>query len=185
MRHVKKALLTTQENSDSARQVVIQTMNDIMLRKEEAVKELAFKFDKWQQDIVLSASKRKQLIDSVPASAKRDIEFAYEQVSTFATMQAYDANKKQLIAPVRLSISRTLSAGDGYDTGLDLEESRLYNDIDIELANQMQYRLRAIKLNGAQKYITERSCFVKPYRKLFLLSLSLVDSRITNSVFKI
>ena len=79
-------------------------------------------------------------------AAGRAIEY---RLSTFATMQAYDANKKQLIAPVRLSISRTLSAGDGYDTGLDLEESRLYNDIDIELANQMQYRLRAIKLNGA------------------------------------
>lgn len=47
------------------------------------------------------------------------------------------------------------------------------------------YALKAIKLNGAQKYITECACFVKPYRKSLLLSLSLVDSRITNSVFKI
>ena len=88
---------------------------------------------------------RTKAVSSKNASG-RAIEY---RLSTFVTMQAYDANKKQLIAPVRLSISRTLSAGDGYDTGLDLEESRLYNDIDIELANQMQYRLRAIKLNGS------------------------------------
>ena len=108
MRHVKKALLTTQENSDSARQVVIQTMNDIMLRKEEAVKELAFKFDKWQQDIVLSASKRKQLIDSVPASAKRDIEFAYEQVSTFATMQRNSIQEFSMTSPAGVKLGQRI-----------------------------------------------------------------------------
>ena len=64
------------------------------------------------------------------------------------TIQAYAANKDQLIKPVTLSISRTLSTGTGYDTGIDLELSRLYGTMDAELANQIQYRLRAIKLNA-------------------------------------
>jgi LPS-assembly lipoprotein len=62
------------------------------------------------------------------------------------TMQAYANNKDQLISPTRLSVTRTLSTGNGYDTGIDLEESRLYADMDAQLANQLQYRLRAIKL---------------------------------------
>ena len=62
------------------------------------------------------------------------------------TMQAYDANKNQLIAPITLSTTRTLISGNGYDTGLELEEARLNRDMDFDLANQIQYRLRAIKL---------------------------------------
>jgi len=65
------------------------------------------------------------------------------------TIQAYDVNKQRLIEPTRLTVTRTLSAGDGYVTGLDLEESRLADDMDLELANQIQYRLRAIRLTNA------------------------------------
>lgn len=65
------------------------------------------------------------------------------------TIQAYDANKQLLIAPTRLTVTRTLSAADGYITGLDLEEARLADDMDLELANQIQYRLRAIHLTNA------------------------------------
>ena len=65
------------------------------------------------------------------------------------TIQAYDANKQPLIAPTRLTVTRTLSAADGYITGLDLEEARLADDMDLELANQIQYRLRAIRLTNA------------------------------------
>lgn len=61
------------------------------------------------------------------------------------TMQAYAANKDQLIKPVTLSVTRTLSTGNGYDTGIDLEESRMYADMDSELANLIQYRLRVVK----------------------------------------
>lgn len=62
------------------------------------------------------------------------------------TIQAYNTNKQQLIMPVTLSQSRTLSTGNGYETGLDLEETRIYSDMDLELANQIQYRLRAIQI---------------------------------------
>ncbi|MGL4767663.1 MAG: LPS assembly lipoprotein LptE [Formosimonas sp.] len=61
------------------------------------------------------------------------------------TMQAYAANKDQLISPVTLNVTRSLTTGNGYDTGIDLEEARMYADMDSELANQVQYRLRAIK----------------------------------------
>ena len=68
------------------------------------------------------------------------------RVYASVSVQAYDANKNQLLAPTRLTISRLLSAGDGYVTGLEFEESRLIDVMDLELANQIQYRLRAIKL---------------------------------------
>ncbi|TDR31557.1 LPS assembly lipoprotein LptE [Hydromonas duriensis] len=80
-------------------------------------------------------------------SAGRAVEY---RLTTSATLQAYTAQKNQLIPPSRISVSRTLSAGDGYDTSLDLETARLYNDLDIELATQMQYRLRSIKLSASK-----------------------------------
>ncbi|MGB5108434.1 MAG: LPS assembly lipoprotein LptE [Formosimonas sp.] len=68
------------------------------------------------------------------------------RVYASVSVQAYDVNKNQLLAPTRLTISRLLSAGDGYVTSLELEEARLIDVMDLELANQIQYRLRAIKL---------------------------------------
>lgn len=87
MIYIKKAELSTDENSDSARKVVVEIMRDIQRRGEDAVRELAAKFDGWTRGFVLSPEKRADLIAKVPESVKRDIRFAHEQVSTFAIAQ--------------------------------------------------------------------------------------------------
>lgn len=67
------------------------------------------------------------------------------------TMQAYDTDRNILISPVRLTTARSLTAGNGYATSIDLEEARLSESMSVELANQVQYRLRAIRLNTLNK----------------------------------
>ena len=54
---------------------------------QEAVRELALKFDKWDGEFVLADRKKQELIDSVPEQVKNDITFAYEQIKTFAEAQ--------------------------------------------------------------------------------------------------
>lgn len=87
MLYIKKASLSASENSESARKTVVEIMQDISRRGEDAVRELAKKFDNWTQDFVLSEKKRAQLIERVPEHVKRDIQFAHKQVSNFAKAQ--------------------------------------------------------------------------------------------------
>lgn len=87
MIYIKKAELSADENSDSARQVVVEIMRDINRRGEDAVRELAAKFDGWTREFVLSPEKRADLIARVPEPVKRDIRFAHEQVAAFAKAQ--------------------------------------------------------------------------------------------------
>lgn len=86
-------------------------------------------------------------VSSNKNASGRTIEY---RLTNAATIQAFDAQKNQLIAPVNLTVARTLSAGDNYQTGIDLEEAKLYDEMDLELANLIQYRLRAIKTNATK-----------------------------------
>ena len=87
MEYIKKALKTADSNSDSARETVEQILGDIENRGEEAVRELAEKFDNWKDDFILSKDKKQKLIDSVPDNVKEDIQFACNQVYGFARAQ--------------------------------------------------------------------------------------------------
>lgn len=87
MEYIKKAAITVEQNSDTAREIVVKILSDIETGREDAVRELAKKFDNWTGEFILSAEKKKKLIDSVPQSIKDDIDFAYRQVSNFATAQ--------------------------------------------------------------------------------------------------
>lgn len=87
MEFIKKATNSAEEHSQEAREIVTKLLADIKAGGEEAVRELARKFDKWEGDFILSEEKKQKLIASVPESVKRDIEFAHKQVSTFALAQ--------------------------------------------------------------------------------------------------
>jgi sulfopropanediol 3-dehydrogenase len=87
MLHYKKAELEPEESDRQVRSEVEAMLDDIAKRGEAAVRDLARKFDRWEGEFVLSAEKKKSLIDSVSASVKNDIRFAYEQVYRFAEAQ--------------------------------------------------------------------------------------------------
>lgn len=87
MEYIKKADLSFEEASDQKRVLVEEILQKIKTGGEEAVKELAKKFDNWEGDFILSEEKKQQLIDQVPESVKQDIRFAYDQVYGFAKDQ--------------------------------------------------------------------------------------------------
>lgn len=87
MEYIKQSTASAEENSGKKRQIVLDLLADIKQNGEAAVKALAKKFDNWDQEFILSAEKKQQLIDQVPQAIKDDIQFAHEQVSRFALAQ--------------------------------------------------------------------------------------------------
>ena len=87
MLHLKKPELAPEESDRQVRASVESMLDDIELRGEAAVRDLAKKFDHWEGDFVLTDAKKQALIDSLPESVKADIRFAYEQVFRFAEAQ--------------------------------------------------------------------------------------------------
>lgn len=87
MEYLKKSTAPVAE-SDARIQATVQTMlNRIDKEGESAVREYASQFDHWQGDFILSDEKRAELIAQVPEQVKQDIQFAYQQVRTFAEAQ--------------------------------------------------------------------------------------------------
>ena len=87
MLHFKKATISAEESDRQVRQSVETMLADIAARGEQAVRELAKKFDQWEGNFVLDDEKKQRLIASVSQRDKDDIQFAYEQVFRFAEAQ--------------------------------------------------------------------------------------------------
>ena len=87
MQYIKKAAKTAESSSQKTRQIVREILADVRERGEGAVRDLAKKFDGWDDEFLLSEEKRQRLIDSVPQRVKDDIRFAHEQVFGFAKAQ--------------------------------------------------------------------------------------------------
>ncbi len=87
MEYIKKAAKSAETDSEKIQGIVKEILSDIEGRGEDAVRELAKKFDNWDGEFVLSAEKKQKLIDQVPEEVKEDIRFAFRQVSGFARAQ--------------------------------------------------------------------------------------------------
>ncbi|MDJ0624620.1 MAG: histidinol dehydrogenase [Desulfocapsaceae bacterium] len=87
MEYIKKSKLSFEEASSQKRAVVKEILKNIELNGEDAVRDLAAKFDDWHDDFILSPKRKQELIAQVPQGVKDDIEFAYEQVYGFARAQ--------------------------------------------------------------------------------------------------
>ena len=87
MEYIKKAAKTAESDTEKIRGIVQEILDDIEQNGENAVVELAKKFDGWEGDFILSEAKKQRLIDSVPEDIKKDIRFAHEQVYGFAKAQ--------------------------------------------------------------------------------------------------
>lgn len=87
MQHLKKPGLSPEDSDRQVRESVEAMLNDINQRGEQAVRDLAKKFDGWEGDFILSEEKKQGLIATLSQSVKDDIQFAYKQVSRFAEAQ--------------------------------------------------------------------------------------------------
>jgi sulfopropanediol 3-dehydrogenase len=99
MEYIKKAELSAEENSSKARKVVEGILADIRTNGEDAVRAIAKKFDNWDQDFILSPEKKARLIASVPEDVKKDIQFAYEQITAFAKAQRDSIQDFDIVTP--------------------------------------------------------------------------------------
>ena len=61
MEYLKKASNSAEQHANAARKVVEEVLKDIRERGEDAVRDLAKKFDHWDQDFVLSPEKKAKL----------------------------------------------------------------------------------------------------------------------------
>lgn len=85
--YLKKATKTPATETATAQKVASEMLNDIRLNGESAVRRYAKDLDHWQDDIVLSTDKISVITADIPASVKRDIDFAARQVFDFASAQ--------------------------------------------------------------------------------------------------
>jgi sulfopropanediol 3-dehydrogenase len=87
MKYLKKALQSSVGIPAEITGRVKEMLATIEAGGEDAVRNLAATLDGWEKDFILSADAWDALADSVDAQVKRDIEFAHQQVTTFAKAQ--------------------------------------------------------------------------------------------------
>ncbi|MDP2325421.1 MAG: histidinol dehydrogenase, partial [Gammaproteobacteria bacterium] len=85
--YLKKAAKTPETETATAQKVVSGMLADIEARGEAAVKEYSEKLDRWTGDIIMTPADIEARVKEVPASVRRDIEFAAKQVYDFAVAQ--------------------------------------------------------------------------------------------------
>jgi sulfopropanediol 3-dehydrogenase len=85
--YLKRAAKTPETETGHARQVAGDMLADIEARGEVAVRDYAARLDGWHGDIVVTQEHIERRTRDIPASVKRDIEFATAQVRRFAVAQ--------------------------------------------------------------------------------------------------
>ncbi len=85
--YLKKAAKTPETEADNARKVVEEMLANIENNGEHAVRDYSRKLDKWDGAIVVTPEEIEARMRDIPASVKRDIEFAAAQVAKFARAQ--------------------------------------------------------------------------------------------------
>ncbi|MFY9317564.1 MAG: histidinol dehydrogenase [Burkholderiales bacterium] len=84
---LKKAAKNPESESGNARKVVEEMLAEIEARGEQGVRDYARTLDKWTGEIVVTPAEIERRTRDLPASVKRDIEFATAQVRSFALEQ--------------------------------------------------------------------------------------------------
>lgn len=85
--YLKKAAKTPATETATAQRVASEMLAEIRKGGEEAVRRYARELDKWEGHIILTPQEIDVMTADVPASVKRDIDFAAQQVYDFAVSQ--------------------------------------------------------------------------------------------------
>ena len=85
--YLKRAAKSPETETGTARAVVDQMLAEIARNGEDAVRDYAAKLDQWTGPIVMTPADIERRVRDIPASVKRDIEFATERVRRFAAAQ--------------------------------------------------------------------------------------------------
>ena len=106
IKYLKKASKTPSTDDHKTREVVQKILNDIEKRREESIKEITKKFDKYEGEIVVSKEKIEEAIKKVDQKTKDDVQFAYERIKKFAEHQLKSMNNE-----FEVELSKGLFAG--------------------------------------------------------------------------
>ena len=106
VKYLKRAIKNPSTDDIKTRTVVQKILNDIEKRKEEAIKEITKKFDKYEGEIILSKEKIEDAIKKVDQKTKDDVQFAHERIRKFAEYQLKSMNNE-----FEVELSKGLFAG--------------------------------------------------------------------------
>jgi sulfopropanediol 3-dehydrogenase len=87
IQYLKRAAKSPESETATARAVVEEMLAEIARKGEQAVRDYAAKLDRWTGPIVMTDEEIGRRVREIPASVKRDIEFATERVRRFARAQ--------------------------------------------------------------------------------------------------
>jgi sulfopropanediol 3-dehydrogenase len=85
--YLKKATKTAETDETKTREIVVNMLNDIRENGETAVKKYAQKLDNWTGDFIITQDDIAKAAASLDQRMKEDIQFAHDQVFTFAKKQ--------------------------------------------------------------------------------------------------
>jgi len=106
IKYLKRAIKNPSTDDTKTRIVVQKILNDIEKRREEAIKEITKKFDKYEGEIILSEEKIEEAVKKVDQKTKDDVQFAYERIKKFAEHQLKSMNNE-----FEVELSKGLFAG--------------------------------------------------------------------------
>ena len=106
IKYLKKAIKTPSTDDQKTREAVQGILDDIEKRREEVIKEVTKKFDKYEGEIVVSKEKIEEASKKVDQKTKDDVQFAYERVRKFAEHQLKSMNNN-----FEVELSKGLFAG--------------------------------------------------------------------------
>ncbi len=106
IKYLKKAIKTPSSDDNKTRAAVQSILNDIEKRREESIKEITKKFDKYEGEIIVSKEKIEEASKKVDQKTKDDVQFAYERIKKFAEHQLKSMNNE-----FEVELSKGLFAG--------------------------------------------------------------------------
>ena len=92
IKYLKKATKTPLTDDHKTRADVQNILNDIEKKREDGIKEITKKFDKYEGEIVVSKDKIEEAIKKVDQKTKDDVQFAYDRIKKFAEHQLKNLN---------------------------------------------------------------------------------------------
>ena len=92
IRYIKKADKTASSDEVETRQRVQDILKDIESGRDNSIKEISSKFDKYEGDVIVSQEKIEEVNKTLDQKVKDDVKFSYDRVRTFAEHQLKHLN---------------------------------------------------------------------------------------------
>jgi sulfopropanediol 3-dehydrogenase len=90
--YIKKADKTASSDEVETRQRVQEVLKEIESKRDDGIREISRKFDKYEGDVIVSQEKIEKVIKSLDQKVKDDVRFSYDRVRSFAEHQLKHLN---------------------------------------------------------------------------------------------